>query len=865
RVKELKKGIRCSTPVKKRRRRARNLSPKRVQSTPSLPAGEKSSPKKVKLGLQHPSSATKPKAYPAALQPPGVPLTSTPKGISKGHACKGNTSTPCLHHTTPVKGVLRITNPLKNKNDDLSPHSEKSPLVKDFIATAETKESGQQDKHMQNRTPVQCLKVQTVQPVQKQLVPKEDNSLGDGNLPSDSEQEWENTFAKQSVEPWAYLHPFQKEREEHLRLYHQQFQQPPILKQKLNYQPLERFLMQYKPEEIQVNQELSLTLTELQCKEGLQLEDLDDSDFSEDSFSPVCSQKSMKRGNTNKCSQHSFFLHEREQGTEEEQKGQKRQDLFFDYAIPMQDHELDDGWDCSEGSPKAEESIKNAGCSNTPADWSYDLAVESSPSNTAEKPYCMQEDPACSWRNGEDFLADHTEYKSKHRCLVYSSEATLTPEKSTSNPYVSPVLESGTPECKEIDLQHDEKEESTLDKKAVPAGGVKGKGRKNGVSHSVSSSCSSEFTSKLMAPLVVPPLDGEDTTGTEKASSSQEKPPSKKQVPDSDTQSRSEDEGWQCTRSRSLTDSMLELGEQPRLGGRLCALLGSPQAAHKWLPPTCGRVKPCCCRLGLVLSEQGVWRSLFVGSDPTETSAAGSTAGSAAPRPEREGGGLCKEHSGGRQCGADVNQRKNAGNSGKSNSSQGSRAEEINAEIPEKSYAAQSLSQESSLLLQPKPGLKNEDLTHSEDPAKSSFSSEETGLLKTKLKQSIFTQKTFAADAGFATKDNKPVAKCPSHKSSSSSPSAASEKGKWQREALEKAQQTVIRAHQQQLDEMACLCFKEECLINQMSAMDFQNFMTMLDEILVLKSKCVQAMRAQLQLFLGSPGTETSLQTPPSV
>lgn len=31
--------------------------------------------------------------------------------------------------------------------------------------------------------------------------------------------------------------------------------------------------------------------------------------------------------------------------------------------------------------------------------------------------------------------------------------------------------------------------------------------------------------------------------------------------------------------------------------------------------------------------------------------------------------------------------------------------------------------------------------------------------------------------------------------------------------------QTVIRAHRQQLDEMACLCFKEECLINQMSAM----------------------------------------------
>jgi len=31
--------------------------------------------------------------------------------------------------------------------------------------------------------------------------------------------------------------------------------------------------------------------------------------------------------------------------------------------------------------------------------------------------------------------------------------------------------------------------------------------------------------------------------------------------------------------------------------------------------------------------------------------------------------------------------------------------------------------------------------------------------------------------------------------------------------------QAMIRAHQQQLDEMASLCFKEEHLINQMSGM----------------------------------------------
>ncbi|XP_027745190.1 kinesin-like protein KIF24 [Empidonax traillii] len=890
RVKELKKGIKCSTPVTNRRRRAGNVSPKRVQSTPSLPPGEKSSPKKVKLGLQHPSSAMKTKVYPAALQPPGVPLTSTPRAVSKGYACKGNTSIPCFQLMSPIKGVLRIAHPLKKKTDDLSPPSEQSPSVKDFIttsaATDETRESGQRDKSVQDRSPVQCLKVQTVQPVQKQLVSRDDISFGEGNLPSDSRQEWGNTFAKQCVEPWTYLPPFQKEREEHLRLYHQQFQQPPILQQKLNCQPLERFLMQYKPEEIQAKQDLSLTPTEMQNKEGMQLEDLDDSDFSEDSFSPVCSQKSVKRGNTNKCSQHSFFLHEREQGTEEEQKGQKRQDLFFKYPVPMQEHELDDSWDCIEGSPKAEESVKNAGCSRTPAGWNYDLAIESPPSNTAEKPYCLQEDPACSWKHGKDFLADHKEYKTKHRYLVYSNEATLTPEKDTSNPYLS-LLNPGTPECKEIDLQHEEREEPTLDKQAALAGDVQWKSHKSGVNHCVSSSCSSEFTSELMAPLLVSPLGFEETADAEKVSCHQEKSPGEEQAAGSGTQGspgRCEEEGWQCTRSRALTDSMLELGEQSRLEGRDHTPLHSPWAWHHWLPPACCPARPCCCRRWSSGSaQQGA--GLCAGPDPAEAP----TDGSSGARAEGEGGlshsgSACREHAGGRRGGADV--KDGAGSSGKSSSSQGPSAEpmvaETSAETPEKNcfseatcfpsvghtdHAAQSPSQENSLQVQPKSGVRNEDLTHSEDPARPPLSSEETALLKDQLIQSGFTQETSAADAGCATKDDKPTAnaKSPSGMSSSSSPSATSEMGKWQKEALEKAQQAVIRAHEEQLDEMACLCFKEQCLINQMSAMDFQNFTTMLDEILVLKSKCIQTMRAQLQLCLASPGTDMSLQPPPPV
>ncbi|NXU76812.1 KIF24 protein, partial [Oreotrochilus melanogaster] len=883
RVKELKKGIKCSIPATNRRPTAGIASPKRVQNP-----GEKNSPKKVKLGLQHPSNVTKTKA----LQPPSVSSTSTPRGITKGHACKGNPNSPWFHHTSPVKGVLQMAQPLKKKTDDLSSLSEKNPTVKDFIvkndATAETKESAQGDKYMQDRPPVQCLKVQTVQPVEKQLVSRDDVSIGEGNLPSDARQEWENTFSKQCVDTWTNLPPFQKEREEHLRLYHQQFQQPPILHQKVNYQPLERFLLQYKPQEIEVNQELSLTPTEVQSNEGMQLEDLDDSDFSEDSFSPVCSQKSVKRRNANKCSQHSFFLHQREQGTEEEQKGPKRQDLFFKYAIPMQEQELCGSWDCSEGSPKRQESIKNAGWSKTPSDWSYDLTIESSSSNTAEKPYCLQEGPASNCKNGKDFLADHKQYKSKHSYLVYSSEATLIQEKDASNSYASPALKSAALECKEIDLQHEENEESASDRQAAIAD-VKWKAQKKGVNHCGSSSCYSQFPSDLMAPLKTSLLNSKETTDTEEVSSNQDKSPCVKQMSGRNilgSQNRFEEEGWECTRSRALTDSMLELGEQICRGGRHRAVLHSLQTRDKCLSPACCCCcdgKPCCCLLGLGSSKEGAVQSLFVGCDLTGTSAAESTG------PMAESGllfsnSVCKEDSGGRQCDADV--EGNTGNSGKSNSNQRPSvepvAQEIHADMPGKScfscascilsvdhmdYAVQSLPEESSLVLQPTSGLRNEDVNHSEDPADSSLSHREGGLLKKKLMQSTSTQETFAAGSGFATKDNKPLANATSTSgtSSSSSPSAVSEIGKWQREALEKAQQAVIQAHQQQMDEMASLCFKEECLVNQMSAMDFQNFVTKLDEILVLKSKCIQTMRAQLQLCTASPGTDVLLQTPPPV
>ncbi|NWY05139.1 KIF24 protein, partial [Nothoprocta ornata] len=810
RVKELKKGIKCSTPVTSRRRVAGSASPKRIQNAPSLPPGEKSSPKKVKLGLQHPPAAMRTKPCPSALQPPALPFTSTPRAVNKGHGCRASPSSPWFHHASPVKGVLRVGQPPRKKVDDLSPHSEKNHVAKDFIikntALTEAKESGQRDKNLQEKSPGQSLKVQTVQPVQKQLVSREDFSYGDGNQPSDGSQEWGNAFAKRCAESWTSLSPFQKEREEHLRLYHQQFQQPPILQQKLTYQPLERFLTQYKPQEIQVQQELNFAPTEAQSKEGMQLEELDDSDFSEDSFSPVCSQKSTKRRSPSECSQHSFFLHQREQGTEEEQKDQKKQDLLFKYSFPMQEHELDDSWDYSRGFTKAEESIKNTGGCKTPSDWSFDLTIESSPSNTAEKPLCLQDDLACSWRNTKDFPGDPKQHKPNPKYLLYSSETPLTPEKEAPNPCVSPLSKSGTPEHREINLLHRQKEEPILERQAALAGDMKWRTRKNGAGQCGAASTCSESTCEAAAPLTMSLLDHEEAAETESGSSSREKSPHETQAVERSirgAQRRGEEQAWQCTRSRALTDSMLELGEQTRRAARSCGSQHCPPAGDKWVSPAGCRVRPCCCLLASGSSNEGALCSLLVAGAPA--------AECRDPPAEREGGFLLsnaarKGHADRRQCHAEV--RDTADNLGEPSPNEGHGgepvAQEIHADIPEGGYfpgmpgfpcgrdtdcTAQPCSEEGSRLLQPRPGQRNQDEGRSEDMARSSLRSEEMGLLKDKWMQSIFTKETLT-DSESAAEEIKPPANAnsPSGLPSIISPSAAPEMGKQQREALEKAQ-----------------------------------------------------------------------------
>ncbi|KAM7165885.1 kinesin-like protein KIF24 isoform 1-T2 [Macrochelys suwanniensis] len=901
RVKELKKGIKCCTPVTNRRRIAGNVSPKRIQNSPSTHMGDKSSPKKVKLGLHHPLSSLRIKASPSVFHPTNVPFSSTPKG-AKGHAHKGNLSSPWLSHTSPIKGMVKIGHPMKKRTDDLTLPSEKQHTAKDFVvataAVPETRESGQGDNCIQDKQPVRCLKVQTVQPVQKQLVSRDGFSFGDGNHPSESSQRCANVFTKQCVETWANLPPHQKEREQHLRLYHQQFQQPPILQQKLNYQPLERFLAQYKPQEIRVKQDRSLPPMDSQCKEGMLLEDLDDSDFSEDSFSPISNQRKVKR-NTSDSSQLSFFLHQREQESEEE-KGRQRQGLFFEHATHTQEHELNDSWDYGKGFafPEPGEPIIDGESSKTQSDWSTedDFTIDSSVNNnTAEKPYCLREELVCNWKNSKDLPADHKQYTSEYRHLVYPGERSSFPEKGTQSAHVPRTLDSGTTKCNKISLPHAQREESIKDGQAPVAENLEGKKLKNAPSPCGASNTSSEFTSELMAPLTMSLLDSEEAADPENILSDQEKALQVNQMLERKTCSpskRLEGEARQFLRNKaSPTGSMPELGEQMYHGERKSTLQHSPQTENKQLSQSCRDAKPSCS-----LGGSSPWNThpsstngLFVrDEDSTEASASVRVKN---PCGENEDelflrNLTCREDlDNSRQYDADTENTTGSLLSGPEKSSMGQgpnvgpTPQTVHADLPEKDYfscapsilnagrvecTTSSPSRESSPL-QPRSEFRSKALNHSEDTFKLSFSGEEIGLLKNKLMQSIFTQDCFDAaeqDSRSITKEIRSLANQNTHPNPSiiSAQIDTSETSNRHREALGKAQQVVIQAHREQLDEMASLYFKEETLINQMSAADFENYVTKLDEILVLKSKCIQTMRAQLQLYLAWPETDATLQ-----
>ncbi|XP_064409173.1 kinesin-like protein KIF24 isoform X2 [Latimeria chalumnae] len=275
RVKELKRGVKQSTIIAGKAQVIRSPSPKRNKNPSSAAM---SSPKKVKLGIHSPQNAVlhsaRPKFSPSAFHPTNIPLCSTPKAYLKKPVSQENPGP-----NAPFKGTLKTECPGMKKN--LYPTEPVDRLFGDKVCVFqgspdsvvewETRkvEYRQADAVLLQDNSVRNQKVQAVQPVQKENVSR-DALCFYGKLTKQhclSEegsraQVTGSSLSSRSSEFEMDVHLHQKEREKHLRLYHQQLQQlhqPPILQQKLQYQPLEDLLLRYRPQEIMIKDGEQLT------------------------------------------------------------------------------------------------------------------------------------------------------------------------------------------------------------------------------------------------------------------------------------------------------------------------------------------------------------------------------------------------------------------------------------------------------------------------------------------------------------------------------------------------------------------------------------------------------------------------------
>lgn len=391
-MKELKKGVKCCASATSRSRAPANSSPKRIQSSPVALPGDKCSPKKVKLGLQQSvvvaPGPTRVKTHPLASHAPNIPFASEPKTPSKRDSSRGSPVPEWEAKPSLWKGTVRSGHSIKKgAEESASLCSEKSQVGSKAAIVWESRASGPREGLLRLRMPARGKKVQPVQPVQKQLLPRA-QLPGNRHHLETSQDSKVGTSARLAPEAWTNPLPQQKEREEHLRFYHQQFQQPPLLKQKLKYQPLERLLCQHRPSEGQLpNETVSPLHSNPESHDGAQAEDLDDSDFSEDSFSHVQRSTLEKSGS-------SFFLHQNRVHSPEEQGAERQQCLRFSSETDG-DERGTDSWVCSRGSIISHRRgvlSQSHSPSKVCSDWSKE--EDSAPSGPSPKDGLTQKPPS---------------------------------------------------------------------------------------------------------------------------------------------------------------------------------------------------------------------------------------------------------------------------------------------------------------------------------------------------------------------------------------------------------------------------------------------------------------------------------------
>ncbi|XP_075696287.1 kinesin-like protein KIF24 [Rhinoderma darwinii] len=804
RVKELKRGMKCNTSCTGRGRAAPCLSPKRGQNSPSV-LGEKISPKKVKLGLSSYSpTIVKHKSCPSVFHPSNVPLSSTPKINTKQNTGgRGCPTQAWVTHTTPVKGTIKTSNTGRKKSENQdkiltprNPHSFKP-------------EMGNELKEDRSRQPLQ--RVQAVQPVQKQIVSR------NGIFADIAARVWDandNLTCKQTGGDQGNL-PEQKQREEHLRYYHQQIQHPPILLQKLHYQPLEKVLDQYKPQEVTVGH---LRSSALQCEET-PVEDPDDSDFSEDSFSFTSNQKKGRKEEMVR-ERLSFFLHQGSPNLEVK-KVSEIDRLYYNLSESKENKStLNSKCGCDLSDSKSAENGDHTLWSSE--EESTNSRDSSNIRNTPEKPYSCQEDLENQKPKIKDLplsCKSSTDFNPlQERCTrtvplngVKTTGPTLlegrSPDTNTSceSAVMAPLTVSLLKDNWSLESTHN------LEPHELSGFDDESNSRNSNKAIGVESHMEDQSVEKNLSDLVKKMLRYNESL---RIVNSQHK--GKDWFPESSYE------------SKSSSDISPQLFKQSASAEK-----SSPRYEHIALSPPSGKNDPYSISnsfLGFSQPRYGDQASHYYDADSEDSPANVKTHGIQSPllvfdwKNSDDTVGAAKERD-----------RNMASSFSSTNLSPGP----------------------------PQSRVVDLDLQCSEDSFKLPLRDGEVEHLRNKLTNCVF--------AHCGAKENQ-IPKCALIRDersqrptpTSSSTLQSSHVTSQQEKTLEEAPQVLIQAHCKYLTEMSALSSQEEMLLNHTSNSDFQEYVRKLDEILALKCKHIENLRAHLQRFLDHGPAESYL-VPPSV
>uniref|UniRef100_A0A8C5UTR7 Kinesin family member 24 n=1 Tax=Microcebus murinus TaxID=30608 RepID=A0A8C5UTR7_MICMU len=801
RVKELKKGIKRCASATSRNRTSGSSSPKRIQSSPVALPGDKCSPKKVKLGLQQSLTvapgSTRGKTHPLASHPPNIPFASVPKVPGKRGSSRRSLPQEWVVQTSPLKGTMRFGHLAQKREEPAPLCSERNQISNKTALGSGSRAPGPEEGLVHGKLPTKCKKVQTVQPVQKQLVSQTELSFG--NTHHITEYGQDNKGGRPASETWTNIPPHQKDREEHLRFYHQQFQQPPLLQQKLNYQPLKRLLCQYRMPEGQLQKETPpLFHSYSESHDGVQVEDLDDSDFSEDSFSHVSSQRTTKQRNILENSKDSFFLHQSGEQGPEEQAAERQESLFSSPRTDGHEKGLSESWVYSKDpiSHRRAALDHSSSPSKVPLDWSREedstCSGHSPRDNLAEKPYCSQVDFIYGQKGGEGPAFDLRQDTFRSEVLGQTEISLPSSEEDGFTFSLSHSVVPGSRDQRDTVTIH--LREVSEDSPIQVTRTVKNSNASQGEDSREQLGMCSEYASGLMAPLTMSLLenpDDEDSPPLEQLAQNSAMHSPVAESTGGPVMGHTVSSGDQeAVLPVSSATGHLWLSSSPpdnKPGGDLPALSPSPIRQHppEKLPNREADLREACQNRDTALFSQ--------------------------------------EHVGGEQYDADAEEV----DLGSSWGFPRKPFPTIHTEVPHSgpTLTAQTGSSDQSWAQWRK------------HPTR--FGWQELGLSTDSIKLACYKDITWLKH-----RPGSPLVH-------SCSPKTA---GTLHQATLKQAQQVVIQAHQEQLDEMAELGSKEETLISQLASNDFEDFVTQLDEIMVLKSKCIQSLRSQLQLYLTRHG-----------